>query len=157
LGLGLIVLGQAAVLASTADPAQLPPQMVAQAEVIANASWYVFLAGALERALAIGLHVGLSLIVASGVMTRSIGPLLLAMLWHAAANGVAIWIAPATEGVAGGVFLVEAWIALAAAGALVYGAARVSSARDARAGSAGDSAPTGAGPRTGGSGAVGGR
>ncbi|HEY3080521.1 MAG TPA: YhfC family glutamic-type intramembrane protease [Chloroflexota bacterium] len=160
LALGLAVLGQGLVLRSATDPAvlaELPPQLVAQAEMIAAASWYLFLAGALERALAIALHVGLSLIVASGVMTRSIARLVLAMLWHALANGVAVWIAQATAGVAGSVFLVEAWVALAAAGALVYGAARVSSARAGRAVSAGDSAPTGAGSRTGGSGALGGR
>jgi uncharacterized membrane protein YhfC len=156
LGLGLAVLGQGLVLRSAADPAvlaQLPPQLVAQAELIAAAPWYLFLAGALERALAIGLHVGLSLVVASGVLTRSVGPLALAMLWHAAANGGAVWLGQATANVA----LVEGWLALAAAGALAYGAVRVSSARAARVGSGGDSAATGAGPRTGGDGAAGGR
>jgi uncharacterized membrane protein YhfC len=151
------VLGPAIVLATAADPASLPPPLLVQAETIAAAPPYLFLAGVLERAFAIALHVGLSLIVAAGVMTGSARALLLAMLWHAVANGVALAIADATAGFVGGVFVVEAWVALAAAGALAYGAARVSSARAARAGSEGGSATAGAGSRTGGSGVLGGR
>jgi uncharacterized membrane protein YhfC len=156
LGLGLFVIGQGLVLRGASDPAvlsQLPPQLVAQAELIASSPWYLFLAGALERVLAIGLHVGLSMTVASGVLTRSLGPLLLAMLWHTAANGGAVLLNQAT----GSLGLTEGWIALAAAGALVYGAARVSSARAERAGSGDDSAGTAAGPRTGEGGTTGGR
>jgi uncharacterized membrane protein YhfC len=155
--IALGVLGQAVVLATASDPAALPPPMVAQAEMIAAAPPHLFLAGVLERAFAIGLHVGLSLTVAAGVMARSPGTLVLAMLWHATANGVGLLIAGATEGLAVSILLVEGWVALAAAAALVYGAARVSSARALLAGSEGDSAAAGAGSRSGGSGAPGGR
>ena len=84
--LGLALLGTAYLFRLADDPAQagaLPIELLAQAQAAAALSWYVYLAGALERAFAIGLHVGLSLVVMRAVRDRRPSLLLAAIGWHA--------------------------------------------------------------------------
>lgn len=123
LALGLSVLATALVLRNAlADPgamAQLPDATAAQARVIAETPPYVFFGGVVERAFAMTLHVGLSLVVMRAVLRGSLVFLGIAVGWHAIANGVALalqgWL---QNGVA-----TEAWVGLAAVAALVYGLA----------------------------------
>lgn len=120
LALGLGVLATAFLIRDAFNPAtaaSVPEALAAQARVVAETPPYVFLGGVVERVLAIGLHVGLSLIVMRAVLTRSLAPLGLAIAWHAVANGVAVTLQSA--GVSG--LLIEGWIAVAAAAALYYG------------------------------------
>jgi uncharacterized membrane protein YhfC len=68
-----------------------------------SAPWYMALLGAVERALAICLHLGLAVLVWRAVVSRSIGWLALAVGWHTLANAVALivyqqWGAYAAEG-----------------------------------------------------------
>jgi uncharacterized membrane protein YhfC len=118
--LGLGVLATAFVIRNASDPAQLaqmPPAMVQQAQTVLATPWYVFLAGVVERILAITLHVGLSLIVYRAVRDKVLWPLGLAIVWHAVANGGAL----ALQSTLGNALVTELWVAIAAAAALYYG------------------------------------
>jgi uncharacterized membrane protein YhfC len=73
---------------STLVPAdQLP---YAQQQVVAfwSMPWYGSLLGALERALTIPVQIGLSVLVLQAFTRRQIGWLFLAILWHAAIDGI---------------------------------------------------------------------
>lgn len=120
LALGLVVLATAFLVRNIADPAtalDASAALIAQAEVIQQTPPYVFLAGALERAIAIVLHVGLSLIVARAILARQPRLLVLAILVHAGANAGGL----ALQQAVGNVWMTEAWVVLVAAGALYYG------------------------------------
>ena len=138
LALGLGVLATALVIRNAvADPSllpQLPDAMAEQARRVAETPPYVFFGGVLERALAITLHVGLSLVVARAVLQRSVRFLGLAVAWHTLSNGVALTIQAAVQNGP----VTELWVAVAAAAALAYGLATPL-------GSAASSEPTGAG------------
>jgi uncharacterized membrane protein YhfC len=56
--------------------------------------WYVTLAGALERFNALIFHVTASVLVLQVFLRKQIRWLWLAILWHAALDGVAVWLAP---------------------------------------------------------------
>jgi uncharacterized membrane protein YhfC len=85
----------------------LPVEAVTQIEETL-AAWntspaYLGLVPGLERLFAICLHLGLSVMVMRAVTRRNLGWLLLAILWHTAANAVALIVAGAT----GNVYLAE--------------------------------------------------
>jgi uncharacterized membrane protein YhfC len=108
--LGVLVLYgffQAAAYRGTELSALLPPGQLAAAEANLTAYWsapaHTALLGALERVLAICMHLGLSILVLQSVRRRNILWLALAVVWHmlvdaAALVVVAAWGVWAAEG-----------------------------------------------------------
>lgn len=135
--IGLALLATALPIANATDPASvasLTAAQVAQAAEIARTPVWVFLAGAIERGLAIGLHVGLSLVVATAVLRRAPRYLIAAILWHASVNAASVGVKAAT----GSVALTELVVLIGALGALAYGL-RISAAAESLGTSVGDS------------------
>lgn len=96
----------------------LPAGAAAQIEQALN-TWntspaYLGLVPGVERLFAICLHLGLSVMVMRAVTRRNPGWLLLAILWHTAANAVALWVV----GTTGNVYLAEVPIGLMALASL---------------------------------------
>lgn len=129
-GLALLTLFRATSLRNVDLTTMVPPEQVdlvrQQLEAYWAASWVEALLPALERALAIGLHVSLAVMVLRARLGRRLGWLVLAVLWHAAANAAGLlalqwWGAYAAEG-AIAVFvlgaLAVAWRARGPGGAL---------------------------------------
>jgi uncharacterized membrane protein YhfC len=54
--------------------------------------WYLPLLAALERVMAMILHVGATLLVLYGVATRRLWPVFAAMGWHWLADAVVVWV-----------------------------------------------------------------
>lgn len=80
-----------------------------------EAPWYLALLGALERALAICLHLGLTALVWQAVVRRSFGWTGLAIAWHGVANAGALIVNEYW-----GPYLAEGFIALAAGISLLF-------------------------------------
>ncbi|MBN1250378.1 MAG: YhfC family intramembrane metalloprotease [Anaerolineae bacterium] len=82
---------------------ELPEGTMAQVEDFLTTPLYLPALAVLERVMAITLHVGLSTLVALCFARKTIWPLLVAILWHALADAVAVyvnqqWGAIASEG-----------------------------------------------------------
>ncbi|HHS98332.1 MAG TPA: YhfC family intramembrane metalloprotease [Chloroflexi bacterium] len=79
-------------------------QVRAQIEAYWSAPWYLFLLGGLERAFALAIQIGLTLMVVRA-LTRGVQWLAFAVLAHALVDGLAVglirsgWSVPAVEGV----------------------------------------------------------
>ncbi|MFZ6029120.1 MAG: YhfC family glutamic-type intramembrane protease [Chloroflexota bacterium] len=73
---------------STVVPAERLPEIQTFMEAVWSASWPASLLGALERLLALPLHLALSVLVLQVFRRRQMRWWLFAVLWHAAANGV---------------------------------------------------------------------
>lgn len=71
-------------------PAEALPLLEEQLAALYALRWYEMLLGGVERILAITLHLGLSLIVLRAVQRRQPLWLLVAILWHATFNAVAL-------------------------------------------------------------------
>jgi uncharacterized membrane protein YhfC len=120
IALGLLVLYgffQAAAYRGAELSALLPPEQLAAAEANLTAYWsapaHTALLGALERVLAICVHLGLSILVLQSVRRRSILWLALAVVWHMLVDGAAL-VALA----AGGAWAAEGAIAVLALASL---------------------------------------
>jgi uncharacterized membrane protein YhfC len=88
---------------STMVTAEQLPLVSASLEEYWSAPWHLALLGAVERSLAICLHLGLTVFVWRAIVHRSIGWLALAIGWHTLANAGALlvyqnWGAYAAEG-----------------------------------------------------------
>jgi uncharacterized membrane protein YhfC len=79
-----------------------------------EAPWHTALLGAVERALAICLHLGLTSLVWQAVVRRSIGWMGLAIAWHTIANAGALIIYQT-----GSIYWAEGFLALAAGISLI--------------------------------------
>jgi uncharacterized membrane protein YhfC len=90
------------------------PETLAHLDALIALPWYDKLLGGVERVLAIILHLSLSLMVLRAARKGSIVWLVLAILWHATFNAVALIVAALTNAVT-----VEAVLALLAAGSLL--------------------------------------
>lgn len=119
--LGLITLANARVLQVAAGA--LTPGLSEQLAQIEATPGYVFLLGILERGAWIALHVGLSMVVASAVVSRARSRLAIAVLWHATTVAGALGLRQLELPP----LVVLIWLAAAAAGSIAYGAARLSS------------------------------
>jgi ABC-2 type transport system ATP-binding protein len=74
-------------------PAEAPDLARAEAALTLGAPAWLRLVAALERGLAVLFHVGATLVVAEAVRTRNLGFLALAVLFHAALDGAAVYVA----------------------------------------------------------------
>lgn len=82
------------VITNAEDPAalQLPEGTMAQVEEFWATPLYLPALAVLERVMAMILHVGLSVLVALCFARQSIWPLFAAILWHAVADAVAVYV-----------------------------------------------------------------
>ncbi|MGC9349976.1 MAG: YhfC family glutamic-type intramembrane protease [Anaerolineae bacterium] len=94
-------------LINVEDPAALglPEGAMAQVENFWAMPWYFPLLAAFERVMAMVLHLGLSTLVVLCFHRNSLWPLAAAVLWHAAADAIAVYVA-------------QSWGSVAAEGAL---------------------------------------
>lgn len=113
-GLALLTLFQATSLRTVDLASVVPPEQVdlarQQLEAYWTASWVEALLPALERMLAMTLHVSLAVMVLRARLKRHLGWLFLAIAWHAAANAAGLlalqwWGAYAAEGAIAAVVL----------------------------------------------------
>lgn len=77
-------------LSSLVSPAELP-LAAAQVSAYWGAPWHLVLLGALERGLALCLHLALSVLVFQTLRRRQLRWVLAAIAWHSAANAVAVF------------------------------------------------------------------
>jgi uncharacterized membrane protein YhfC len=82
---------------STVVSAQQLPQVQAFVDAFWSAPWYATLLGALERFLALPLHLALSVLVFQCFARRQWGWWLLAVLWHGSANGIVYSVLQVTQ------------------------------------------------------------
>lgn len=97
-GLTLLAFVQAMAVRGVSDLSQLvPPEQVAQLQASLESywglPWYAALLGAVERALALTLHLSLSLMVLQVFRTGRHRWLGLAVLWHALADALIVYLA----------------------------------------------------------------
>ncbi len=95
-------------------PAEAMADVQAQVQELVGLAWYEKVLGGVERVLAITLHLSLSLMVLRSVKQRSLAWLLIAILWHALFNAVAVVLSRLTAAV-----VVEAVLALFALASLL--------------------------------------
>jgi uncharacterized membrane protein YhfC len=94
---------------TTIVPAEQLALARAQLDAYWSAPWYAALLGALERMFAIGIQVSLAVMVLQAFTRRNVVWLLLAILWHAIIDAVAVYGASTW-----GIYLTELAIALMA-------------------------------------------
>ena len=93
-------------------PTEYLPLVEAQITATFSAPWYLILLGALERLLAIILHLSFSLMVMQVFVRRQSRWLWVAILWHAMVDATAVyaistWGAYVTEAIVGGMALIS--------------------------------------------------
>jgi uncharacterized membrane protein YhfC len=91
---GLTLINMIALI-NVEDPATLglPEGTMTQVEGFWAMPWYLPVLAAFERVMAMVLHLGLSTLVVLCFHLSSLWPLAAAVLWHAAADGVAVYAA----------------------------------------------------------------
>jgi uncharacterized membrane protein YhfC len=88
-------------------PAEQMAMVEEQITAVFSVPWYRALLGALERLLALAIHLSLSLLVMQGFVSKQRRWLILAILWHAVIDALAVfslatWNVYITEAIVGG-------------------------------------------------------
>lgn len=96
-----------------AIPAELLPEVQAQAAALFDVAWYDTILGAVERILTVCVHLAMSIMVLQVFVRGQIRWLFAAIGWHALLNGVAVYTVTTW-----GAYVAEGWIALMAVASL---------------------------------------
>jgi uncharacterized membrane protein YhfC len=79
-------------VARNADPAALTAEQLTAVQQYWSLSWYDYLLGALERFSAICFHLSAALLVLQAVVRNNVWWYVVALLWHAALDFVAVFV-----------------------------------------------------------------